>query len=379
MDTLFNLFLIVSAIHGFIFSSFLFYQKKKTTSKSLLFLNLMIVCLSLNNLQSWLLAKQDSLQISYLEYFQFPWHFLIAPLFISFLCIYLELNNRLLILKASVVAFIISVIFQGIYLFQIRELGIANYAFHYERYTTIEETVSFLVSISIFGYASKLIYTKEILKKQVLSYDNLNWLKTFIVIAGVSYILWAVALSFEYVFNFKQVLEFHFPLRLMTTLLIYWLGYQALFVIRQTEERKHLRNSTVTLGSSKDQKSDKFQQVEHFILDNKRYLDTQLTLENLANDLVMSTSSLSKLINEHSPSNFNYLINSYRVAYAQKLLLDPTYSAYTITSIALESGFNSKSTFYTAFKKHSGQTPTEYREHVKNTEVPNPANLSGNL
>ncbi len=50
-----------------------------------------------------------------------------------------------------------------------------------------------------------------------------------------------------------------------------------------------------------------------------------------------------------------------RVEQAKTLLLDPEYENYTITSIGLESGFNSKSTFYTVFKKYSGSTPVEFK------------------
>jgi AraC-like DNA-binding protein len=53
-----------------------------------------------------------------------------------------------------------------------------------------------------------------------------------------------------------------------------------------------------------------------------------------------------------------------RVNQAKSLLLDADYSNYTITSIGLESGFNSKSTFYTVFKKHSGCTPVQFKEAI---------------
>ena len=50
-----------------------------------------------------------------------------------------------------------------------------------------------------------------------------------------------------------------------------------------------------------------------------------------------------------------------KISQAKLLLLNPEYEDYTITSIGLESGFNSKSTFYTVFKKHTGLTPNEYK------------------
>ena len=50
-----------------------------------------------------------------------------------------------------------------------------------------------------------------------------------------------------------------------------------------------------------------------------------------------------------------------RIQQSKKLLIDEKYANYTIVSIGLESGFNSKSTFYNVFKKHVGCTPLAYK------------------
>jgi len=50
---------------------------------------------------------------------------------------------------------------------------------------------------------------------------------------------------------------------------------------------------------------------------------------------------------------------------AKELLIHEEYKNYTITSIGLESGFNSKSTFYATFKKHTGFTPAAYQKSFK--------------
>ena len=55
-----------------------------------------------------------------------------------------------------------------------------------------------------------------------------------------------------------------------------------------------------------------------------------------------------------------------RVEQSKKILIDPKYANYTISSIGLESGFNSKSTFYTVFKKHTGITPLAYKDKKLN-------------
>lgn len=64
--------------------------------------------------------------------------------------------------------------------------------------------------------------------------------------------------------------------------------------------------------------------------------------------------------------NFFNLVNSYRIEKAQEILRDPDKQAITVLEILYEVGFNSKSSFNTAFKKHAGTTPTQYRKaHLK--------------
>ena len=354
----FNLFLIVSAIHGFVFSFFLF--KKTGLDKNTLFLNLMILVIALNNLQSWLLAEEFLV----LDYIQIPWHFLIAPLFYTFLVNYLKIEKLFFnLIRIAFPIFIISIIFQVVSFSFIKDTSsAAEYELFYERYTAVEELISFIVSISIFFYSFRIIKFKKNLFKNILSYDSLQWLNTFIFLALISYAFWAIAVGVTFQLNFQNFIVFFYPLRVMTTVLIYWLGYELVYMLRQVKERKLIREqSHKKTEKQPDNNSKKFKSIEDYIINNRRFLDNLLSLETLANELSVSTSQLSKLINEQSAKNFNQLINEYRVEYSKELLQDEAYSQYTITSIALESGFNSKSTFYNAFKKQTGITPTEYR------------------
>jgi len=55
-------------------------------------------------------------------------------------------------------------------------------------------------------------------------------------------------------------------------------------------------------------------------------------------------------------------MNEHRINLAKHLLRNHAYQQYTITSIGLESGFNSRSAFYHTFKKHTGVTPSAYQK-----------------
>jgi len=106
--------------------------------------------------------------------------------------------------------------------------------------------------------------------------------------------------------------------------------------------------------------------LEKLIIDNSRYLDPNLSLESVANEIGLSKSYLSRIINAELQTNFNDYVNSFRVAEAKNLLLNPQFSNYTLVSIGLEAGFNSKTTFNTVFKKQTGLTPSQYRKNRAN-------------
>ncbi|MEW8398601.1 MAG: helix-turn-helix domain-containing protein, partial [Candidatus Thiodiazotropha sp.] len=76
--------------------------------------------------------------------------------------------------------------------------------------------------------------------------------------------------------------------------------------------------------------------------------------------LRISSNYLSQVINERAGQHFFDFVNRYRVEEA-KLALAGSTGRGNILAIALDAGFNSKSAFYTAFKRHTGQTPTQYR------------------
>lgn len=93
--------------------------------------------------------------------------------------------------------------------------------------------------------------------------------------------------------------------------------------------------------------------------EQKPYLNPDLSLAALANQLSVSTNYLSQTINQLAGQNFFDYINRHRVEHALPELLA---SSRGIVDIAMAAGFNSKSAFYAAFRKHQGMTPGDYRK-----------------
>ncbi|CAM1357893.1 Transcriptional regulator, AraC family [Tenacibaculum sediminilitoris] len=377
----FNLFLLVSAVHGFAFSIILFCSKNGR-DKSMMYLNLLILAISLNNIQSWVLER-ELFQFKFaLTYVQIPWHFLAMPFLYMFLIHYLNLTKKSYnVLKIIIPIFLILIISQiSFVLYYSDSVSRENLNFIYEKYTSIEEIFSLTISLSIFIYSFYILYKKEKLFPKILSFDNLRWIYTFFILSSIGYTLWILALIIKVKMNFTGFLFSYYPLRIYTTVLIYWLGYQGLRQVRLLNERKKIRESLlfdlkddfsidpINLNTEREfsdnlieKQKEQFIEIDKFIKSKKMYLLSKYTLQNLAQDIELSSSTLSLIINNVAKKSFTDYLNEMRIDLAKKLLLDPDYTNYTITSLGLESGFNSKSTFYTVFKKHTGHTPVEFK------------------
>jgi AraC-like DNA-binding protein len=88
----------------------------------------------------------------------------------------------------------------------------------------------------------------------------------------------------------------------------------------------------------------------------------------LSEKLNIQKTQLTFLLNAHMGVNFFTYINNYRLQKVLDELADPKKAHLKILAIAFDCGFNSKSTFNNLFKKHTGNTPSEYRQkHLKIT------------
>ncbi len=94
----------------------------------------------------------------------------------------------------------------------------------------------------------------------------------------------------------------------------------------------------------------------------KPFINPELSLPGLARLAGVSTHQLSFIINQGFKQNFFDFVNGFRVKEVITMLAKPENQAYTIISLAFEAGFNSKSTFNTAFKKYTGKTPSQFKQ-----------------
>ncbi|HZY81824.1 MAG TPA: response regulator [Cyclobacteriaceae bacterium] len=107
-----------------------------------------------------------------------------------------------------------------------------------------------------------------------------------------------------------------------------------------------------------------FRKVQAYFEEKQPYLDTNFGLDDLAKQMQLSRNHISQAINEFGKTAFWNFVNSYRLKEAQRRLREPSMQHYTIEAIAMDTGFNSLSTFNSLFKKVAGMTPREWRNAV---------------
>jgi len=178
-------------------------------------------------------------------------------------------------------------------------------------------------------------------------------IKTILKALGIIWLIW-VYIAF---FLDNVLLEFSI-MPAIFSIMIYALGYWG---VRQPElfTLKEKYESSVLTQKKKDIYLEKLQQA---MTVEKLHHDENITLQSIAKTLSIPANYLSQTINEEFDQNFPDFINTHRIDEAKELLKDPIKSYLSILGIAYEVGFNSKSVFYTAFKKHTGMSPSQFQK-----------------
>ena len=248
----------------------------------------------------------------------------------------------------------------------------------YPNKTTLENWEYILLDAEqIIGLSACFVFYIWGLKKvntyQKYLYDNysttsdksLNWLRIFLWLSlGITF-FWLMSYIL-FIFGFEEIAGNTFALvTIGLGFLLFFIGYYLILqynwfrvvpIQAETSEEEAQKNK---LSSKTDAY---YQHLMQLMQEEKLYTDVELTLQNLSERLGISSSYLSRIINEKESKNFFEFVNAFRVQDVKDKLVDKEYGHYSILGIALESGFKSKSTFNTVFKKLTGQTPSSYQK-----------------
>lgn len=113
-------------------------------------------------------------------------------------------------------------------------------------------------------------------------------------------------------------------------------------------------------GLSNEQAKQNHAQLLKLMQDKKPYLDGELNASELSRMLGISVNHLSQILNQEQKQNFFDFVNSYRVQEVSRKMKDARNNHLTLLALAFESGFSSKTSFNTVFKKFTGKTPSDF-------------------
>ena len=242
--------------------------------------------------------------------------------------------------------------------------------YYYSKINTYIIPVYLLMQIQIFAYIICCLllikqHHKE-LKKYYSSLEKLHLYRLEITLFTFT-LMWLVDLAGFFLlifipdgtgyYNFTLIISL--SINFIFAILIFYNGMQhPQVLLRQNGNFEKYEKSKLT----NQKKEEYLSKLRLYIEQEKPFLKPSVTLNDFARHLNIPVRDLSQVINEYLHKNFYDLINSYRIEEAKNLL--KTSSNSTILEILFEVGFNSKSAFNTAFKKHTGFTPTRYRNKL---------------
>ena len=365
---IFNLLILLGILHGFIFGVILLLNKN-LRRRANTYLALTVYSLSLSNLQYWLLDTGITLKTQYNNnsLIFVPFEFLILPFFYLFVKNYIgkkiSKNEQLFLF----IPFILSLIY-----ILIRN-SFSNSLSVIKIFNLVVEYISLLFTVVIIILIFNIIVSHEKSQIKQTNYKivpfKIGWLKRLLIIGILLCFFWFLSISiFKDIYG-SGYYKFY-PLWIGISILLYWIAYVSIFQHNIYNERKLIRAKSVSNTSRHSVKNrinkDKYQNIYDMIISEKAYLDPKISLLVLSEKLNLSESHLSQIINQYSGKNYSTLINELRIEHVKKLLVKEEYSNYTITALGLESGFNTKTSFYSTFKKFTGKTPVEYKKSVQN-------------
>jgi AraC-like DNA-binding protein len=247
------------------------------------------------------------------------------------------------------------------------KISYINQSFYQLESTIIMSIMSIHIFVYLYLVHKKLQEHLANIKRVISSVEkvNLNWIRIGMASFFIIFILIALFSSLYWIgINLFHIYQVIIPV--MVSLTILFLGYWSIsqpIIIPVEEEQKVKKYEKSSLTDELANGS--LRKLIRLMENEKFFMKSDITLNKLADELMISPHHLSQIINEKTNQNFFDFINSYRIEEAKKLLVDPKGELLTILAIADEVGFNSKSAFNNAFKKNTGMTPTEYRNGWK--------------
>jgi AraC-like DNA-binding protein len=379
--SLFDLLMLIGITQGVVMSILLF--RSKNNKRSSPFLALAILAFSWVNTKP-LLHTLHLWDTPFFRYFPNGADVVIAPLlyfyFISLIDSKFRFSRKQFI--HLIPFFVLQVYFCVIYFSLIGTSDFAekdrianslyfNLAKDFETHITLITVVIYL-----FLFIKRLKSYKEWLNNVTSdsTFPDFKWLRNLMWLSVAIGVFLFFNYGVDLRFGFRDVTYLHWStFSLFASFSVYYLGvigYQQpnyelvvqddISVVSFQEKEQVIKTILPTQKSM-----DIEQSIKYALEEDKVFLNPTLNIQELSRKLSLPQQEVSKVINANFHKKFRDIINEYRVEEVKKKLHSKEMAYMSILGIALECGFNSEATFYRIFKKNTGLSPKEYRQHSK--------------
>lgn len=225
-----------------------------------------------------------------------------------------------------------------------------------------------IITNTFFVYKSYINIKKykiSVSKELSFNQTTISFCKYFLSAYMLGIIAWIIGFVFTYFLNYYSIIFNYDMVWITIPVFIYIVGFYILtqpeiFIINAKVDEKKSTNNRMP-----DKRVEHLKlEINKLFKEEKIYHKSNLSLSDLAKELEISNNNLSWLINNSYKTNFYEFVNSYRVLEFIERIKKGDIKKHTITAIALDVGFNSKSTFYKAFKLITNTTPKNYIKNL---------------
>ena len=235
----------------------------------------------------------------------------------------------------------------------------------------VEPFYSFLVYTSqvlYLAFTVQLFYQYQRKIRQYFSNTfqvELNWIRNFLALYILLFIYSTISDIIDaFIFELKYVHRWWY--HLLSAIVLLYLSMKAYFtdISRLHQLTFDLVQAPEAVGSGEAHTLRKQKErLAQTMQAHSPHLRSDLTLRDLAAEVGLSLHDVSETINQGFGVNFNEYINQHRIEEVKQRLLDKQYDHLSLVAIAYDCGFNSKATFNRVFKRHTGQSPSQFKSN----------------
>ncbi|BDX06146.1 helix-turn-helix domain-containing protein [Planctobacterium marinum] len=229
-------------------------------------------------------------------------------------------------------------------------------------YTCLTTMLVFVLFTGIYFWLTLRLHTQHRLqlmeRYSSIEKRSMDWFKVVLLLWGAAWLMFATEYSLSF-FGYKWAGS-GIAIPLIEAVILLFFAHYAVRqpVLSETEKGKASNKANRKPQLQSERMQEIAAALKSVMLHEQLFMEEDLSLKKLSEAISVSENHISETLSQFINTNFFHFVNGYRIEAAKQLLSE---SEKQVTQIAFEVGFNSKSTFNTAFKKSTGLTPSAFR------------------